>query len=269
MQDIINREIKDFVKEYIRKKAVRTKWGKPLVGFADPKDPLFRRLKEVVRPSHSMPSELLENAQSVIVYFLPFHKDISRSNKQGFYASKEWAIAYIETNQLIIDINHHLAEVLKDKDYHSTNLPPTHNFETEQLMSDWSHKHVAYIAGLGKFGTHHLLITDKGCCGRLGSIVTDAKIEPTERSDKEYCLYKHNKTCQLCIKKCVTGALTADFFDRHKCYALLLKNAEIYENEGLADVCGKCTCIVPCSFKNPVENILKKEISASQSIGNK
>jgi hypothetical protein len=38
---------------------------------------------------------------------------------------------------------------------------------------------------------------------------------------------------------------------------MLLENAKTYENEGLADVCGKCICVVPCSFSNPVEKALK------------
>ena len=52
----------------------------------------------------------------------------------------------------------------------------THNFDEAKLVSYWSQKHVAYMAGLGKFGLHHMIITEKGCCGRLGSIVTNAKI---------------------------------------------------------------------------------------------
>ena len=86
----------------------------------------------------------------------------------------------------ITDINAHVTKQLISKGFKTTNLPPTHNFDTEQLMSDWSHKHVAYIAGLGRFGTHHLLITAKGCCGRFGSIVTNAKIPASPRSDTEF-----------------------------------------------------------------------------------
>ena len=126
-------------------------------------------------------------------------------------------------------------------------------------MSDWSHKHVAYIAGLGKFGTHHLLITDKGCCGRLGSIITDAAIRPTKRPDSEYCLDRYNNSRRLCIMKCVAGALYNDGFDRHACYALLLENAEMHKKEGLADVCGKCTVFVPCSFENPVKQLADRK----------
>lgn len=259
MKDIIEESIRHIVKNCIKKETIRTKWRNPLLGFADAKDVLFEKLKGVVRPSHSMPKDLLPNARTVIVYFLPFDKSIARSNREKHFASEQWAVAYVETNQLIRDINSHLVTLLHDKGFHSADLPPTHNFDTEQLMSDWSHKHIAYIAGLGKFGTHHLLITDKGCCGRFGSLITNAVIKPNERSEGESCLYKNDRSCRLCIKKCVTGALNEDFFDRHKCYALLLENAEIHKKEGLTDVCGKCTSVVPCSFESPVKQLKKKE----------
>jgi hypothetical protein len=51
------REIVQFVRGYGEKVPVVTKWKKPLVGFASADDPLFSKLKEVVRPSHAMPQD--------------------------------------------------------------------------------------------------------------------------------------------------------------------------------------------------------------------
>ena len=259
LQKFIEKALKNFVKERMRKETIRTKWDDPLLGFAGADDPLFEKLREVVRPSHSMPRDLLTGARTVIVYFLPFHKNVAKSNRRGYHASKEWAVAYLETNQLIRDINRDLVALLAEKGFCSADLPPTHNFDTEQLMSDWSHKHVGFIAGLGNFGIHHLLITEKGCCGRFGSLITAARIQPTERPGDECCLFKYNKSCGVCMEKCITGALRKDSFDRHKCYELLLQNAAIHKNEGFADVCGKCSTVVPCSFMNPVKKLKEKE----------
>jgi len=255
LKDIIEEEIFRFVKGYKAPKELPRIWEDPLVAFADAGDPLFLELKDLIAPSHALPSEILEGAETVIVYFLPFHKSIPKANRRGLQAAREWALAYIRTNQLIIDINDHLTEVLKKRGFDAAPLPPTHNFDKKRLMSDWSHKHVAYIAGLGKFGLHHLLITEKGCCGRLGSLVTNAPINATRRPDGENCLYKSGKPCQVCVQKCVNGALKSDGLDRHRCYKVLLENEALYEEEGVADVCGKCTCIVPCSFHNPVRKL--------------
>jgi epoxyqueuosine reductase QueG len=258
VNDRIIHEIINFVDHYQRYEDVETKWLEPLVGFADAHDTLFSELHSAVGPKHALPDDLLNGAQSVIAYFLPFEKNIASGNRGNYYASRQWALAYIETNRLITAINEYLAGVLKKDGVKSAILPPTHNFDKQKLISDWSHRHVACIAGLGKFGLHNLLITDKGCCGRLGSLITDAACIPTKRPEREYCLYKQDGTCTACVKNCVAGALKEDSFDRHQCYDLLCKNEKIHEQYGKADACGKCICVVPCSFVNPVKKLSDK-----------
>ena len=225
------------------------------MGFASANDPFFSRLKDEIGPSHVMPQDLLEDAQSVIAYFIPFDQEVIRSNTHGCNASEAWAMTYIETNRLIVHLNHFISKALERQGYRTAVLPPTHHFDEEKLISDWSHKHVAYIAGLGRFGLHHLLITEKGCCGRLGSFVTDAEVRISDRPDSEFCLHKNHQSCKACIEKCANGSLTQDSYDRHLCYEMCLKNAKIYKNEGLADVCGKCSCGVPCSSINPASRL--------------
>jgi len=257
MNDRIQSLIVTAIEAFRTSHNVRTSWKTPLIAVADAADELFPRLKEVVRPTHALPEDLLPGARSVIAYFLPFDERIPRSNRTGRLASEEWALAYIETNALIGVINGRLAADLREQGHKTVLIPATHNFDQETLMSDWSHKHVAYIAGLGTFGLHHMLITAQGCAGRLGTLVTDAVIEPTPRPTGEACLHKHNGSCVACVRKCAAGALTETgaAFDRHACYALCLANGQLHSALGLADVCGKCASIVPCSFTNPVAGL--------------
>jgi epoxyqueuosine reductase QueG len=257
MQSWIHQTITDSIKAFRQDPAVHTAWKEPLLAYADAADSLFLRLKEAVTSGHSTPQALLGNAKTVIVYFLPFEERVGRSNKGEGPASPEWARAYVETNRLIVSINRRLAEALEQQGYASVILPPTHNFDKEQLVSEWSHKHIGYIAGLGRFGLHHMLITSQGCSGRLGSLVTSASIPPTPRSAVEACLYHHDRSCLLCIKRCEAGALTEMGLDRHACYAVCLQNAADHVAEGLADVCGKCVSAVPCSFQDPVAKVLR------------
>ena len=252
MKDVVEKLIKEFVGSYQEKHHTATGWEEPLIAFAAARDPLFRQLKEVISKSHNLPTDLIPNAKTVISYFIPFKKEVVLSNIKNKESSEEWVISYIETNKLIRELNDYINAQLKALNYSSTLLPPTHNFDKQSLISDWSHKHVAYIAGLGKFGLHQMLITDKGCCGRLGSIVTDLEIEPTKRSEGESCLYKHNGTCKKCVQKCINQALSIETYDRHKCYEALLKNVAYHAQAGYADVCGKCISNVPCSFVKPV-----------------
>jgi len=147
-----------------------------------------------------------------------------------------------------------LSQYLKEQGFSSKEIPPTHNFNKAKLMGYWSHKHSAYIAGLGKFGLHKMLITDKGCCGRLGSLITTAEINITERKKVNYCLYYFNNSCAICIERCLFGALQLKSFDRYKCYKVILENKKRFSKLGLADVCGKCACDIPCSQTNPVKS---------------
>jgi epoxyqueuosine reductase QueG len=252
MREKIRNLIREFVGSYKTRNRTKTNWEAPLVAFARADDPLFLELRRVASKTHKLPSDLLRDAKTVVAYFIPFKKEISMGNAGGESCSEAWAQAYIETNKLIVDLNNFLSAELKKLNFSSCILPPTHNFDEKRLVSDWSHKHVAFIAGLGKFGLHQMLITEKGCCGRLGSLITNADMEPTKRPETEFCLYKYNKSCRKCVENCIFGALKASSFDRHGCYEICLSNAKTYSRLGLADVCGKCICIAPCSFKNPM-----------------
>jgi len=246
------------VEETNRQAQIKSAWKTPIVGFAAADDPLFGDLKQAVRATHSLPGDLLPGARTVIAYFLPFDPKIPRANHRGAFSAEIWAVAYVETNRLIAAINERINGLLEVRGFRGTRLPATHNFDAEQLMSDWSHKHVACIAGIGSFGRHHMLITDQGCCGRLGSVVTNAEITPSPRSDRERCLFKYDGSCGKCVQRCPVQALAGEPFGRHACYDRLLENARLHKRYGLADVCGKCAAIVPCSFVDPVKRACRK-----------
>ena len=257
MKNRIDEIIKNFVEDYSKNKDINTRWKEPLVAYADGLDDDFYNLKNLVSPTHNLPTDFLEDAKTVIAYFLPFEDEIIKSNIEGIHSSKQWALAYVETNKLIAGINENLNEKLKDLGYDSVCVPATHNFDEKKLISDWSHRHAAFIAGIGSFGLNNMLITEKGCCGRVGTLITNLKIEPTERKREENCLYKYGINCRKCVDRCVNRALSLDFFDRHRCYEMCLENAGLNEEIGLADVCGKCLVNLPCSTRNPVRSCVK------------
>jgi epoxyqueuosine reductase QueG len=248
-------QVEDFIQAYVASYRlhihVDTNWGDPIVAFADAQDPLFQKLKEIVDPAHLLPTDLLADAKTVISYFVPFTKETVSSNSKGKGASKQWAKSYTETNKMITNLNVALSDILKKYGFKAATTMPTHNFDEAKLVSCWSQKHVAYVAGLGKFGLHHMIITEKGCCGRLCSIITNAKFEPTQRSTTEFCMYKLDGSCGVCIKKCALKALKVDRLDKQECYKECLRNAKTYVALGLADVCGKCAAEIPCSLTNP------------------
>lgn len=184
MNDKVALLIKDYVENYKELKGTETDWREPIIGFASAENPMFLELKDLISPSHALPFDFIKDAKSIIVFFLPFQEEIVKSNIGNIESSREWDIANIETNNLIVDINKCLYEKITEMGYTSTVLPPTYNYDEEELISDWSHRHVGYIAGIGTFGINNMLITEKGCCGRMGSIITNITLAPTERKNK-------------------------------------------------------------------------------------
>jgi len=246
MQQFIREFIEDVVHRYRGNTAYRT----PLVGFARADDPGFARLKEVVAPNHLLPDDLLPGARSVVAFFVPFTGELVALHRRHPFVSREWAEAYIETNSLIDHICHVLSETLRARGVRAAWQKPTHNFDPVALTSFWSHKHVAYLCGLGTFGVHQMLITKAGCAGRLGSLVIDADLPVTPLPSREYCLERRSKNCAACVRLCPSGALRRDGLDKQRCYQHLLDVDSQFHDLGLCDVCGECAT-GPCALGVP------------------
>ena len=262
MKEKITLMIQEFVKAYETQSHITTNWGKPLVGFADANHPDILNLKETISPTHKLPSEVLSSATVVITYFVPFTRDLAETNRlDGDMASPEWALAYEETNAMFSKMNTFLISELESMGYQACVSPEASTFDQNKLISNWSHRHFARVGGLGTFGINNMLITKTGCCGRYGSVVTNLQVVPDEPLEEDYCFYKRNGRCGICVRRCPSGALTLEGYDRDKCYQVLKKNAAHYTGFGSSysnetgepnsigsEVCGKCVANVPCSF---------------------
>jgi len=241
------------IRRLVAEADTRTGYREPLVGFVAADDPRFADLRRVAEPSHLLPGDLLPGARSVVSFFLPFASWVVEANaRQRGQVAREWAVAYIETNALIARVTAHLVEALAQRGVRAAAKPATHNFDPVSLISRWSHKSVAVIAGLGSFGLHQMVITDAGCAGRFGSLVLDAELPVEPAAPRERCLYFYDGSCLECVQRCPVGALgTSESLDKQRCYRRLLDVAHEYEELGLADVCGKCA-IGPCSLASAV-----------------
>jgi len=243
---ILAEKVEELINRQIENAKTITQYRKPLIGFASAHDPLFDRMKEIVGPHHLHPTELLPSAETVIAFFLPFAEEIINANRKDSEIAREWAVAYIETNDLIKTISSELKKELTPLGIDVVTQPATHNFNEQDLTASWSNKSMAYVAGLGTFGINHLLITKAGCAGRFGSTVISAKIPASPRPSIENCLYIRDSKCQFCVKNCPTAALTLEGLDKQRCYTRLLEVDKLFPDLGLCDVCGKCA-VGPCA----------------------
>lgn len=267
-------ELAEFITTTIRRLATEasaspeagsTEYREPLIGFASADDPRFSELQRVVHPTHMLPSDLLPGARSVVSFFLPFAPWVVEANaRHREQVAHEWVVAYVETNALIGRINSYLIESLTEARPQSriggiraAAEPATHNFDPQTLVSRWSHKSVAVIAGLGSFGLHQLVITDAGCAGRFGSLVLDAElpvesVKAANSGSQERCLYYADGSCLECVMRCPANALSEDEpLDKQRCWYRCQAVAEAFRDIGLAEVCGKCA-VGPCSVASAV-----------------
>ncbi|MCQ4638290.1 epoxyqueuosine reductase [Anaerovorax odorimutans] len=257
MKKYLEKQIENFIRKYESKS--QTKWGKPLVGFADAD---LTSLKSVISPAHATGQDVIERPTVILAYFVPFLKDMAQTNIEAGTASPQWALGYEETNAMFGELNQHIINLLKGEGYRAAVSPEAGAFDRELLISNWSQRHIAYAAGLGTFGLNNMLITKRGCCGRISTVVTDLPVTPDSPMKEELCIYKRSGKCGLCADRCPSGALTRNGYDREKCFQVCRENAAIYNSFGNSyasepgqpaedtgsEVCGKCVAGMPCAF---------------------
>jgi len=221
----------------------------PVIGVAASDDPMWNSLKEpdVVGPQHRTPLEWMPEAKSVLSYFLPFSETVRKSNRTKGMPSKEWLYGRWEGELFNNKLRSFIVESVEDVGYSAVAPALEEGFSVADHKSNWSERHVAFLAGLGTFSISYSLITSMGTAGRFGSVVMDLELEPSKREYtelREYC-----DGCGTCISRCPSNALTHEAKDKERCSNFL--NKVLNRNKPRYG-CGKCQTAVPCEFKNPM-----------------
>lgn len=245
----------DFVSAYPSQQGEKPIWRPPLLATAAA-DRRFERLRDMAAPDHLLPGDLLPGARAVVVFFVPFVKSLAEENHPDPFPCRNWGLAYQATNRLIENLCSAIRDRLEKLGHRCALTPATHNFDPQRLVARWSHKHLGYLCGLGKFGVNAQFITPAGCAGRLGSLVTTAPLGDSPLiDDQELCLYKRGHDCLQCAGRCPVQAVTLEGIDRRRCYNRLIFNLEkgptLSGLESTTHVCGKCQVNLPCSLSIP------------------
>ena len=249
----LNEFITEEIKNIVKSSSLSTKYRTPLVCFGDAKNPLFNDLKNIIDKEHYLPYDLLEDAKTVVSFFVPFSEDILYDNLKSDITAKGWSYAKKDTECLIDEIIKEMKIKLSSLGIKVSSNPSKAPYTSDNFIHKWSQRHVGYICGLGNFGLNHMLITESGCAGRYGSFVIDTEADYNLTVSEEYCLYKINKTCGACVKNCPSNALTYDGIDKVKCSSSMdVINKEHYNGDKMLKSCGKCIAL-PCALKRPLK----------------
>jgi epoxyqueuosine reductase QueG len=233
-------------------------WDAPLVGIARADDALFEKLKEpaVVGPVHRSPAEWLPGAKSVISYFMPYTRAVRATYpKKGPLPSLEW-VSGRRNGEVFNNVARRALIRLLEK-HGGQGVAPSNeqDYRAIEMRPMWSERHTAFIAGLGTFGIHGALITEIGCAGRIGSVITDLELEPTPRAYREvyeYCPYPSQGKCGACIPRCPVDAISPAGRDNKACVIQGRDTVgEAFKDWGYHS-CGHCLTWLPCVDRIPL-----------------
>ena len=242
-------------------------FDEPLVGFAAAGDPIFTDYKRLIGDFHLTPRELVTatlesepwQPATVICWSLPITRPTRESNGQETRVpSRQWSETRSFGEQFNGALRKHLVAWLKGRGNAAVapQLSPAWKEFADTpvgIASTWSERHAAYAAGLGTFSLNDALITPRGIAHRLGSVITDLALTPSERPYPDHrhnCLWYREGSCGACVGRCPVGAITRDGgHDKARCRKYVYE--ELPRGVGSlygvpATGCGLCQTNVPC-----------------------
>jgi len=211
----------------------------PLVGVADVarwERPPF----EPWMPEDFFPQSIVPGARSVVVIGLPVHLPAIESAPSIWYRE-----LYRTINGLLDQYTYRIAEFLNEQGYPSVFVPRDGYTGIDVLLERptafFSHRHAAYLAGLGTFGVNNVLLTPEyGPRVRFGSVITAAPLPADPVMEGDLCT-----RCMACVRMCPAHALDEDDYpagltDKRAC----AENSAALERRHLAP-CGICVKVCP------------------------
>ena len=248
-----------------------------LVGFVSGNDPIFEKYKDIIGSFHLTPAEAYskycernkiscstENL-SVVAYILPISKETKKENLEY---SKEmpgerWAHTRLFGEEANQKLQKYLVSELKKEARINAVAPMTEGYmfrihrkhEKGVWASTWSHRHMAFAAGLGSFGLSDGFINKRGIAMRCGSLIVDYKL-PSDADKRPDDPYYYCTNCGICIDRCPVGAITYKTrHDKQRCSEHVMTTIPYIKNNYGINIysCGLCQVGVPCENGLPEE----------------
>jgi epoxyqueuosine reductase QueG len=226
----------------------------PIFAFGSADDELYKKFKapDVIGSHFLSPMEWMPKAKTVISFFLPYTEAIKTANRaDNRWPADEWLYGRYEGQIFLKQLMEYLVKVLSESGHETIAPALDHRYKTGngevKFTSNWSERHVAYACGLGTFGLSKGIITRKGMCGRLGSLLTELDLPKDARDYKD--VYEYCTMCGVCAHRCPAKAIS---MERGKLSWLCSDFLDtVREKHNPRYGCGKCQVGVPCESGIP------------------
>ncbi|MCQ8893924.1 MAG: 4Fe-4S binding protein [Methanolinea sp.] len=180
--------------------------GISLVGVADARrweNPPFQPWM----PPEFYPRSIFPETESVIVIGLPVLLPIIETTPSIYYHEH-----YNTLNRLLDQFTYLIAERLNACGYPSVPIPRdgygSIDVLREKPLAFFSHRHAAFLAGLGTFGMNNMILTPRyGPRVRFSSVFTAAPLPPDPLLQEDLCT-----RCRKCVEMCPSGALPDEMY---------------------------------------------------------
>ncbi len=191
-------------------------------------------------PERFRPRGVYPEARSVIVIGIPVELPALETSPSIFYRE-----LYNTVNRLLDDSSYRIATMLGEMGWPSIFIPRD-GYGGMDVLRDrpiafFSHRHAAYLAGLGTFGVNNMLLTPQyGPRVRFTSILTTAELPPDPVMTEQLCV-----RCMRCARSCPAHAIVEGDYPS----ALTLKdrctehNIKLYSRH--ISPCGICIKVCP------------------------
>ncbi len=211
----------------------------PLVGFA-PAGRWDAPLFEPWVPPEFRPLALFPETKTVIVIGIPVSLPVIDSAPSIYYHE-----LYSTVNILLDTSAHRIATALTEQGYPSVWIPRDGYGSIEVLKDNpvafFSHRHAAYLSGLGNFGVNNAILTPEyGPRVRFTSILTSADLPPDPIRKQPLCT-----RCMKCVDACPVHAIPAEDYpagltDKKAC---AIRAEALYKR--FISPCGLCIKVCP------------------------
>ena len=181
----------DFLENYRKIEGFCLNWGADLFGAAD-----ISRMKE----AFSISQEVIQPLNNAVSLGARASQEVLAEIQT--HPTKLYFHHYRTINMFLDQLALRLSNYIQNLGFKSLPIPASQIVDWQKQTAHLSHKHIAYLAGLGWIGRNNLLVNKRlGSHFRLVTVLTDMPLK-LDKPSKEDC-----GNCRSCMVVCPVKAI--------------------------------------------------------------